>query len=260
MFYGNNEVNALLKCPQCTKRLETPCMLPCGHTLCSTCIVQDTDIENNTKKFTCNACQEEHVVPDKGFPINEIVLKLLNAQPHEIYRSKAAETLKSHLSEIAARKATLVDMLNRPNTLVSEKCESLRNDIQIATEQFIAKVHECHTSFMTAVDKFEATCMSKMELVVDYQTASLSTKLDEADKFCTEWWKYLDQFDVDDERIAKGVALATDFSSEMKKRELKLNLDLFDNKSTSFVPSELFRDDELIGTLCFLDEDVRPDN
>ena len=260
MFYGNNEVNALLKCPQCTKRLETPCLLPCGHTVCSTCIVQNTDIQNNSRKLTCNGCQEVHVVLDKGFPINEIVLKLLNAQPHEIYRSKSAETLKSHLSEIAARKATLVDMLNRPNTLVSDKCESLRNDIQIATEEFIAKVHECHTSFMAAVDKFEATCMSRMELVVDNQTASLSTKLDEADKFCAEWWKYLNQFDIDDERIAEGVALSTDFSSEMKKRELELKLDLFDNKSSCFLPSELFRDDKLIGTLNFLDEDVPPVN
>ncbi len=65
--------NNILKCDQCKEPLnayDQPKFLPCGETICSSCVVKIEKVAFN-KKFKCNICLEDHSIPDNSFPINK---------------------------------------------------------------------------------------------------------------------------------------------------------------------------------------------
>ena len=94
MYYDKDEIDELLKCANCHERLEEPCTLPCGHTVCAQCtsgsthwfILPIVDSENNSeqrrsaRQLVCNACLEVHRIPATGFPVNQVLLKLLKTK------------------------------------------------------------------------------------------------------------------------------------------------------------------------------------
>ena len=96
MYYDKDDIDELLKCANCNERLEEPCTLPCGHAVCAHCTSSSThwfilpivDTENNSseqrraaRQLVCNTCLEVHRIPAAGFPLNQVLLKLLKTKP-----------------------------------------------------------------------------------------------------------------------------------------------------------------------------------
>ena len=104
MFYEETVVAEHLKCKRCYIKFDDPRILPCGKTVCQSCIQEILESENkNDNSFTCSMCQKSHIIPEDGFPINELIEALLKNQPVEVYRSAMVESLKLNLTAIEVK-------------------------------------------------------------------------------------------------------------------------------------------------------------
>jgi hypothetical protein len=68
--------------------------LPCGKTVCNHCILlmETTLSVKDLNELKCIMCNDFHKRPTNGsFPINEILLGLMNEKPKEVYRSEEVE-------------------------------------------------------------------------------------------------------------------------------------------------------------------------
>ena len=171
MFYDKEEIDELLKCPNCSERLEEPCTLPCGHAVCAQCtspsnrhwfILPIVDTENelerrSARQLVCNASLEVHCIPAAGFPLNQVLLKLLKTKP------TSSKPPPQHAAAAAA-----VQLAREQCVAHMDKCfERLvleigggGGGIQAKHEQVVAAASDSATASL-AVD-FE--CMQRLEL------------------------------------------------------------------------------------------------
>ncbi len=94
MFFEEAALVNELNCIKCKQRLDEPRILPCGETICDYCFIT-IEVKNN--KFKCFFCNEDHIMPEKGFPINKRLLRILDLKSKEVYRSKEVKQLKENL-------------------------------------------------------------------------------------------------------------------------------------------------------------------
>ena len=106
MFYEEEQIRNVLNCDKCSKRLDEPKVLPCGATVCSSCIAA---LKIANFKFDCTMCNKVHIYPADGFPTSKTIQYLLNFKPNEIPRTESVKTLQTTLNEIQHKeKADLV--------------------------------------------------------------------------------------------------------------------------------------------------------
>jgi hypothetical protein len=97
MFYEQSEIIDVLNCEHCYQpygEFYPPRILPCcSKTICYNCIKL---IENQTKlkKFKCIACNKEETMPNDGFLINNVVVKLLKIKNKIYEESEIKDLLK----------------------------------------------------------------------------------------------------------------------------------------------------------------------
>jgi len=75
--------NNILKCDKCKKRFDEyfqPKFLPCFKTICTTCELS-IQKEAINKRFKCSVCAKDHFIPDDGFVLNEMAIKIINTEP-----------------------------------------------------------------------------------------------------------------------------------------------------------------------------------
>jgi hypothetical protein len=56
-------------CKQCNRYFKSPSILPCGDTICKKHVIND--------KIRCPNCNQEHIIPEQGFPINKAILEMM---------------------------------------------------------------------------------------------------------------------------------------------------------------------------------------
>ena len=79
MFYEQSEIADLLKCEHCAQPYDEyypPRILPCcGITICFKCVqIIQTGTKDN--KYKCISCEEEDIMPKKGFMVSKVIIKL----------------------------------------------------------------------------------------------------------------------------------------------------------------------------------------
>nr|XP_006823153.1 PREDICTED: tripartite motif-containing protein 2-like [Saccoglossus kowalevskii] len=87
------EIVAFLLCSKCGYQFSIPKCLPCSHTFCEGCIINDTSTTNDS--VTCSTCSRKHWLPRRGvadFPDNILIMDLMDfyhtqAGPEFICRS-----------------------------------------------------------------------------------------------------------------------------------------------------------------------------
>ncbi len=102
-----NDLNDLLKCPNCNSFYDTPNVLPCGKTICTSCLkIILYKINKTCKQFKCFLCTDYHSLPkDNKFPVCEPLLRLSKKRSNEDYlnRCELSATLKANLNNVKTK-------------------------------------------------------------------------------------------------------------------------------------------------------------
>ena len=166
MFYEQIQIEEILKCHQCNNISQNPKFLPCGESMCGSCIQELLNsLTNSQKEFECPLCQTSHVIPiDRQFPENKSLMKLLKQQPHEIQRdSQIVKDFKASLEENRNKCFDLKKyLINNGIDKVQEHCADLRISVQLAAEIRVKEIHEFRESAILEIEKFENDCIKDL--------------------------------------------------------------------------------------------------
>lgn len=252
MFYEKSLIINLLKCQKCNQsydEYEQPRILPCcGKTICTRCVNKiEKEVKNNL--FKCVMCLEENYLPKKGFPINELAVKLAFEQPKEVYRGEKCEEFKINLQSLEKLSIKLLFEMEHGEDAAKEHCIELKRMIQLATEKKIQEIIINSEFLIQKVDDYEYETIERYAKNFEFKQ-KLEELIDEANNFLKEQNNYLNQFKINDSEIT---ALNERLNKLKTKLEDKLNIKkvLFNNRLMKFEINNTFIDDSLIGNISY---------
>ena len=157
MFIEIDKIYNLLKCRLCQNKLNVSRVLPCGNTICQTCV--ESSSTSNPKRFQCSLCSKKHTMPDEGFPSNKIVQKLLSMQPFQVSRGKFFEELRKDLNELQAKISSLS---TRFDYIPKNYCKRLRNEVELADKSQLTdpRIYE---KALEVIDSYQKACSNRAD-------------------------------------------------------------------------------------------------
>jgi hypothetical protein len=163
MFFQETEINEVIKCSICKETFTDPRLLPCGQTTCSSCVMpMMTSNEDKQWLAQCPFCSKRHVVPENesSFPPNTVVARLIEKKPRPVIRSRDEEMLRQRLTEIDR----LIHRFEQGPALrlsnIADYCQSLRNQVDLRTEELKHELDLASQSLRERIDSFEAECVN----------------------------------------------------------------------------------------------------
>ena len=253
MFFGENEIDRILECPCCNELFDEPRMLPCGHTFCKLCLLNLTSrVVGGNNSLECSTCTTVHEIPEKGFPVNRVLLNMLAVEPRQVYRSKAVETLNDYLDDICERQAKLNEIMDKPNETIEEQCDEIDEAVQESYEKIVEKINASHAAFKREIADFKAKCLSKSSLVIAQERASIEKELGKMTSFVADWREYLSEFTLDDNQVASATNSANKLRSELGAMQQRLKLHLNTYVELSFKENKSVQNSQdIFGRLNF---------
>ena len=120
----------LLTCKVCKKYLKDPVVLPCGKIAQSVCKehVDQYIVEKDANSYDCQLCNQEHVIPENGFPLNEYAIGCFQINPHLDEKSKEASEL---IGKLGSSLNELAVLYNDPDNYVFNHISEIINKIDL---------------------------------------------------------------------------------------------------------------------------------
>jgi len=242
-FEINDQIKNVLCCKHCEQRLDVPKMLPCGETICLLC---EASIQVRNKLFDCFVCKTEHEMPKNGFLLNKSVVEMLSAKPCILSRGQAFDSLHVSLDEIKNKVKEIKFGFENSCDYIKEKCNYLRNNAQLESEQLIEKVNEITKQVINEINEYENEMIKFNETNVDsfYEFSQIAKDLE---LFHKENMKYLKQPKVDEEMLIIKNANAMEL---IKKADMKIQLlkhSIFNGNIITFEKSNQIIDKSILG-------------
>jgi hypothetical protein len=239
MFKFNDIINLqknILKCDQCKVAFnpyDQPRFLPCGETICSTCMFK-IEKETINRKFKC-VCLLDHYIPDNGFPINKKIYELLTAEPMEISRGKEYEKLQENLNKLQSIAQTLGSDYETGTYLITEYCNEQIRLIQLSTENKIEQINKLSDQLIAFVKEFERNFieyyLDKNKLLKE----EIFKIINETNTFINEKQAYLQQLITDDDEIKVFNKASNELQIALNKKSEKLKSLIFNEKLIKFI-------------------------
>lgn len=250
MFYEEDEINSLLICKLCQQKLVDPRVLNCGNTVCHKCIIAIYDKQTNG--FDCIFCFKFHIMPKIGFPVNEIILKLSDKKPKEVYRGEIYENLKHRLETIDLKCEKLQNDFNNIPKRIKEQCSITRDQVDIVTNDLIELISKYRVDLIEKVNDYERDCIN------NYKNNYLSfhKRLDELFKqvrlFHDKWNEYLKRTNIDEMQLNKANDYASDWVNKLLNIEQIFKRIAFNDKLLHFETNNLNTiDSKIIGKITY---------
>ncbi|RNA12206.1 hypothetical protein BpHYR1_041405, partial [Brachionus plicatilis] len=144
----------LFKCKFCQKTLNDPRILPCGESICSTCVPA------GCKRLKCKSCHEKHPVPQKGFVANKCLAKSLES-------TLDSEDLKPRFKEYQLQVKDITSKMDRIQNLcaqseISNYCSNLINQIDLQYEYTVQRISDLRHKLIQDARAYEHTCNVKL--------------------------------------------------------------------------------------------------
>ena len=154
MFYEENQIDDILKCGHCQKRFDEPRILPCGDSVCNSCIqIILNSINKSNDTYQCLICKKSHV--KSVFQVNKPLQKILDKSPSEVYRGETVEELKVNLNDINSRKLKLENGLKNSIEELQEHCLKIRGDVDLATEKHIQDIQDQREEIIKKINDYK---------------------------------------------------------------------------------------------------------
>lgn len=151
------KIKEIYNCPVCSNKYEpnehVPKLLPCGKTLCDECIEKKLERKSvkgsrdNCYYLSCSFCSEDHQLTKNGFPINELLVTLLN-------NSSLNEKINDDLDESVSSSSRDIESL-RTKSEKYRKVKTLLNEIEINSHDLDSSINtskEKLTQYFTSIE------------------------------------------------------------------------------------------------------------
>ena len=141
MFYKEEDISVLAKCPLCSLLYSDPRVLPCcGETVCYECIQHN----KQTNQIECSFCAKKYPMPVDGFLVNKTIEKLLSAMPGEINQCNPVKELREKLQSLDQNIHKFQAVLQHRPDKIKEYCLDLKRQVDLEAERHIEMIHtEC---------------------------------------------------------------------------------------------------------------------
>ncbi len=165
-------IKTILSCKLCEKILDRPVILPCGETVCG----KHEEQFKSRETARCKICDKDHELGEsENFITNKVVECFLAG---EISRLDFGENYKQAfklLTELNDAQANYDEIKGTSEGILLEKCQAMRNKVDLIREEIIQKVNNCSKKVLADIDSYEANC----KLNLSY----LDSKLEENNSF-----------------------------------------------------------------------------
>ena len=106
-------------------------------------------------------CQEVGHIPAKGFPVNDVLVQLIEQQPCEIYRGVEAEKLKDNLNNLEILTEKLSFEIENVEYLIEKECSELRRLVLLAKEERIEEINQLSDKLIEKIDIHQKCSIQK---------------------------------------------------------------------------------------------------
>jgi len=144
-------------------------------------------------------------MPQKGLPINELALEMLSFEAIQVSRGKSFDSLQLIMIDFQKKKNVFKYRLCNPNDFIKEHFIELRNEVQLATEQFHEQIDNINKELIDEIGDYEN------ELINSNKNSDFDLELlkyfedfaKELESFQLETDEYLKQYSLNDDKLNK---------------------------------------------------------
>jgi len=186
-------------------------------------------------------------MPQKGFPINNIVSQLIAELKYK--RSFENKDLESNLNSIELLVKSLSFDIKNSDTIIKEHCNALRLRVTDETDEKIKRINENHRSFIEKINDYENECLFNYK-----KNKDLKSKIDELiikiENFLSDNRKCLNKIELNQRDLELTNDLAKGFRLKLEEQKLNIESLMFNYKQLEFEPIKI--DNSSIGVLKFI--------
>jgi hypothetical protein len=172
--------------------------MSCGNSICSYCV---SSIQiNKDKEFQCLVCHDKHKMPETGLPINIALKELLSCKPANVSRGKAHDSLQATLKDFISKRNILKNRLENREDFVKEYCIDLRSQVQLVTEDLHVQIDQFNEQMIGEIDAYQKNAI-KFNFKESESLKRFHLFVDELDKFHLEITNYLNELNLNDDKL-----------------------------------------------------------
>ena len=174
-------------------------------------------------------------MPSAGFPVSQLIVRLMVKKPGAVYRNKSVDKLNASLGRLQCSVDNLVRLFSaKSKHTVRDYCDSLRRDVHLAAESAHHAIDQHRDQLAAHIDSYEQACLNAQALVVRERHEQVELAKSECDRFVSETTRYLSQFSIDDECVSGALERAEQLTSQLDIEALELKARMFNGKRLVF--------------------------
>lgn len=188
-----DKIQLAIKCPNCSKILSEPVMLPCGHSICQ----EHTNVKQ--KQIVCWKCGKSH--ENNDFPINEPLKDIIAAQVAAIDLSNFHKDAKLSINRLEKKLTQSEVILNDPAYFVHESVTDLKNKVELKAEELKLLIDETSQKLLFDFGEYEKECAENIRTSKPNSGVSEFKKLaNKTREKLTSWEVFLNELKYDEEK------------------------------------------------------------
>lgn len=228
MFYSSNQIKNQLLCQICKEIVSDPRVLPCGRTFCNNCVTKSDD--NN---FKCLCEKKCHAFPEDGFPVNQLIVGLLNQKPAHVSRGESAEYLWRQLGKINIGIYDIENSLSQSEQTIKERCCSLRNEIDILTETALQSIQNQREELLKKVIAYEQECLENLTKN-DHIKTELEKSIKNLKEFSKNCQNLFEKHEIDVDECERTIKDSENYLIKINRDKINLRTFMFNDKIMKF--------------------------
>jgi hypothetical protein len=189
-----NKISGAIKCVNCQHILESPVVLPCGHSICKK---HSTDVKG---PIICITCEIDHEIPKNGsFPPNLGLAKMIESEISKLDFGIEYKDAKGSCEKLDDLLNKIEETLNDPYNFTHEAIEYLKNVVQQKGEEMKLEIDEKMNRCFVKLDEYKANCKTSFKTSEYLKEAERFVQVRESSrKQLNDWLASLDKIKLNE--------------------------------------------------------------